>query len=161
MTTRAVAGGLLAAAFLVPLLFMPANSLSVHSDDGSIDFCRPVRNGSALDLVFTNSMFGGDVRESYLVDGIELRRIAFVTELVASAEYYAWNVAIEETEVGYQVMVPEVSFDSIPVLVDEVGAYRLEVQDEMFDLSGMIDGPVSVTIEVKSGSVASRLFDDC
>jgi hypothetical protein len=101
------------------------------------------------------------VRETYKVDGDALRRIAFVTEVAAAAEYYAWTAPIVKTEEGYEVVVPQVSVGAIPVLVDEIGAYRLEVDGEAIDLSGMVDTPESVVIEVESGSVVTRWWRGC
>jgi hypothetical protein len=106
-------------------------------------------------------MFGGEVRESYVVAGDELRRVAFVTENAAAAEYYAWTARIARTEAGYEVIVPQVSFESIPVLVDEIGAYRLEVGEETIDLSGMVGTPESVVIEVHSDSLVVRWLHGC
>jgi hypothetical protein len=156
VSTRAVAGILLVTAFLVSLVFVSRSStqVAVRSDDhaSAIDVCLPVTEGDAISLVFTNSMFGGFVRETWVVDGGTLRRMAFVTEKAASAEYYAWDAPIEVVDGGYQVGAAPLTLDAIPVLVDAVGQYRLESGGRAIDLSGKVEEPTSVVITVETGS---------
>ena len=106
-------------------------------------------------------MFGGIVRESFLVSGDSLTRIGFWTELAAAAEYYAWTMPVETSDAGFDVVVPRESFSSVPVLVDPVGEYQLIVDDNEFGLSGKIDAPTSVVIEVESSMLISGWLEGC
>ena len=106
-------------------------------------------------------MFGGIVRESFLVSGDSLIRIGFWTELAAAAEYYAWTRPIEATASGFEVVIPHESFSSVPVLVDPVGEYQLIVDGERFRMSETFDSPTSVMIEVESSLLVLSWFREC
>jgi hypothetical protein len=161
MTTRVIAGCLLAITLLFGILLTPSQRIVVRSGDESIEICRRIPDGERVGLTFTNSMFGGDVRETYVAAGDSLTRVGFWTEVAAAAEYYAWTRPIDIADGGYEVAVPDESFASVPVLIDEVGNYRLVVADEEFGLSGMVDSPVSIVLEVESSTLISSWITDC
>jgi hypothetical protein len=161
MSTRVAAGLVLVATLLIGMAAMPAPVLRVTSDSGAIDICLPAGTGDPVILTFTNSMYGGEVREQFEVTNEQLVRTRFVTENAASAEYYSWNTAIEVTDDGFEVMVPPESFAVVPVLVDTIGDYRLIVGNREFALSRLVTEPESTRIEVKTMPLVGRVFGGC
>lgn len=161
MSRQVVASLALATTLAIGIAAAPVESVSITSTNGAIGIREPVSAGDRVSLVFTNSMFGGDVRETFDVSDGSLVRSSFVTENAASAEYYAWNAAIEATGDGFEVILPPARFASIPVLIDDVGNYRLVVGDRETDLSALVTSPTSVRIEVVTEPLVLRVFGGC
>ena len=161
MSGRVVAAFARATTLLFGILAAPAESLSVTSERGSIEICVPVSDKDRVDLIFTNSMFGGDVREIYEVSEGDLVRTRFLTENAAAAEYYAWTGGIEAGDDGFEVLLADERFESIPVLVDVVGEYRLIVDERAIDLSALVSEPTSVRIEVRTQPLLLRVLGGC
>jgi hypothetical protein len=114
--------------------------------------CIPLRAGEPVTLVYTHSMYGGDVEETLvpLSDG-RLRRVEMTTANVAAAEYYAYDAPVEPDGKRYRVVVPPADYDAIVVRVDTVGRHRLIVRDEVIDLVPLAGGRHQVRFD------ASRL----
>ncbi len=90
--------------------------------------------GEGVTLVYTHSMYGGDVREQFVPAGRSLRRVDMTTANPAAAEYYASTVSVTEVNGRYRVDAPPADYDEVVVRVDDVGHHRLIVGDETFDL---------------------------
>jgi hypothetical protein len=161
MSTRVATGLVLVATLLIGVAAMPSPVLLVTSASGAIDICLPLGTSEPVILTFTNSMYGGEVREQFEIANGHLVRTRFVTENAASAEYYAWNAAIEVMDDGYEVKVPPESFAFVPVLVDTIGDYRLVAGDEEILLSDMVTEPDSTKISIKTMPLIGRLFGGC
>ena len=156
-----IATSLLAITLLVGVMFTPSNRLVVRSDGGQNIVCERISSGDRVTLTFTNSMFGGAVRETYLVNSDQLTQVSFVTELEAAAEYYAWTLPVLQTNDGFQVLVEPESYSSIPVQVDPRSDYKLTIGNSTFDLSGEVEQPMSVVIELQISSLISTWISGC
>ena len=109
--------------------------------------CRPFP-GEGVTLVYTHSMYGGDVRERFVPSDRSLRRIEMTTANPAAAEYYASTVSVTEIDGRYRVDVPPADYDEIVVRVDDVGRHRLIVGDETVDLLAMTGQAHRVRLDV-------------
>lgn len=123
---------------LVALLLSGALGPSVAVVDdtrGQPLLCRPLGKGERFVLVYTNSMYGGDVRETYEVtsDG-RLRRVAMHTAHPGAADYYAFTADVTREGDLYRIELPDAEFPEIAVRVDQVGAPRLHFVDGELDL---------------------------
>ena len=97
--------------------------------------CRAVEHDEVIVLAYTNSMYGGDVREIYEVtrNGM-LRRVAMHTTHPAAADYYAFTADVIPEGDLYRIDVPATEFPEIAVRIDRVGAPRLIFADGEIDL---------------------------
>jgi hypothetical protein len=109
--------------------------------------CRPFP-ADGVTLVYTHSMYGGDVRERFVPDGRSLRRVEMTTANPAAAEYYATTVSVTEVDGRYRVDAPPATYDQIVVRVDDVGRHRLVIGDEMFDLLALTGQAHRVRLDV-------------
>jgi hypothetical protein len=119
---------MIAVAAIALLLFgAPSPSVLVYDETGDrIVLCRAVEHDDEFVLAFTNSMYGGDVRETYEVTrhGM-LRRVAMHTAHPAAADYYAFTADVIPEGDLYRIDLPEAEFPEIAVRIDRVGAPRL------------------------------------
>lgn len=103
-------------------------------DDGDhVVICAPFPAGGVT-LIYTHSMYGGDVRERFVAADRSLRRVEMTTANPAAAEYYAFTATVTQVGPRYRVDVPPESFPSLIVRVDNVGHHRLVVGDRAYDL---------------------------
>ena len=120
------------------LLLGRAEQPSILVIDGTNDrllYCRALPPVERVVLAYTNSMYGGDVRETYQVTWHgTLRRVAMHTAHPASADYYAFTADVIRDGDLYRIDVPPAEFSEIAVRVDRVGAPRLIFADEEIDL---------------------------
>jgi hypothetical protein len=112
--------------------------------------------GEGVTLVYTHSMYGGDVRERIVPAGRSLRRVDMTTANPAAAEYYASTVSVTEVNGRYRVDAPPADFEEIVVRVDDVGHHRLIVGDETFDLLALTGQAHRVRLDVVRGSWKTR-----
>jgi hypothetical protein len=138
----------LAAIVLVGVLLQPVNVLTMATDNGSVLACRRMQPGSTATLVFTHSMYGGEVRETWRVDGSMLDRVRIETDNAAAAEYYAFDGKVEATEGGFEVFSPPLQTGALPVRVDQIGQHRLRFGADEVSLSDRLDGSVGATMSV-------------
>lgn len=130
----------------------PVSLLRVTSPDRAIAICDIVRRGDAITLIFRNSMFGGDVRETFEVTGDQsLLRTHVITENAASAEYYAWDGRVVPVDGGFQVVVPPQEYKDLTIRVDQVGMHRLRTGDREIALFSELQGsgPRSAAVRVR------------
>jgi hypothetical protein len=134
----------------------PAPTLIVVDETaGQTVFCHQLDSGEHFSLAFTNSMYGGDVRETYVVtsEGM-IRRLTMHTEHPAAADYYAYTVDVVREGDWYRVEAPPAEFAEIAVRIDEVGAPRLNIADQEFPLLTATGNQHRVVLR---GHVTSRL----
>lgn len=159
MRTLLVLAGLLLLSALVisgqPTLVVIATT----ADDGLL-LCRRVEPGDEVRLQFTHSMFGGFVRESWLVtDDAHLERSRFVTENAPAAEYYATDGRVERGTDGFEVLAMPLTEDELVIRVDQRGNHYLRIGGVTVHLAGMIDDSAQVRIRVTAdvpGTCATR-----
>lgn len=140
---------MLAIALVAGAGLTPVTVLRVTSPDRAIAMCASMRRGQVVTLVFRNSMFGGDVRETFEVAGDRLLlRTQVVTENAASAEYYAWDGRVEPVNDGFRVVVPPQAYASLTIRVDQVGRHRLRIGDREIALFPMVPGSAPARLDV-------------
>ncbi|CAA9556872.1 MAG: hypothetical protein AVDCRST_MAG87-1266 [uncultured Thermomicrobiales bacterium] len=158
ISPRAIAGLVLAIVLVAGAGLIPVTVLRVSSPGGEIATCASVRRGEAVTLVFRNSMFGGDVRETFEVAGDRsLLRTRVVTDNAASAEYYAWDGRVEPVADGFQVMVPLQAHAELTIRVDQVGRHRLRIGDREIALFPMVQGSAPARLHIAREPLISRL----
>ena len=148
-----------AALLLAGALLTPAAPAFVVTDlaTGATLLCEPLPPGRRVALVFTHSMYGGDVREVYEVGGDgRLRRIETTTANAAAAEYYAYDGAVTRVGDRFRVDAPAAIFEEIVVRVDRVGAHRLTWDDGALDLLAAAGDRVPVKLSVDQPSLLNR-----
>ena len=139
--TRAVRfGALILSIAAIGALAQPVQILAVETRDENAIVCRRVDRGSTVTLVFTHSMYGGEVRETWRVDGDSLDRVRIVTDNAAAAEYYATDGRIRRVGGGFEVIVPPARIDRLPFRIDHIGNHRLRFDGEDISLAHGIDG---------------------
>lgn len=124
---------------------------------GSIIACRPFPP-DGVTLVYTHSMFGGDVRETFVPSNGMLRRVEMSTANAAAADYYAFTASVSRVGDRFLVEVPPAEYAEIIVRVDDVGRQRLVVGDETIDLLKASGQAHRVRLEVVTSTWASRLW---
>ena len=118
----------------------PPSILVVDETGDRLLHCRALPPGERVVLAYTNSMYGGDVRETYQVTWRgTLRRLTMHTAHPAAADYYAFTADVSRDGELYRVDVPPAEFSEIAVRVDRVGAPRLivaEVETALLSAAG-------------------------
>ncbi len=136
----------------------PVTVFRVMSPDRAIATCGAVRRGDTFILIFRNSMFGGDVRETFAVtDDLSLLRTDVITENAASAEYYAWDGQVVPVDGGFEVVVPPQAYASLTIRVDQVGRHRLRIGDREFALFSEIPGSAAARLYVAREPLISQI----
>jgi len=158
ISSRAIAGLVLAVALVSGAGLTPVTVLRVTSPDGAIAICASVRHGETITLVFRNSMFGGDVRETFEVTADRsLPRTRVVTENAASAEYYAWDGRVQPVADGFEVVVPPQVYPELVIRVDQVGRHRLRIGDREIALFPMVQGSAPARLHVAREPLICRI----
>jgi hypothetical protein len=123
--------------------------VAVDLETGARLACEPLGHGERVVLVFTHSMYGGDVREEYVAgsDG-RLRRVEMTTANAAAAEYYAHDGRVTRLDDRFRVDAPPASFDEIVVRVDDVGRHRLLRNGGELDLLAAVGQGTPVRLDV-------------
>lgn len=121
---------------LLQVLLSPGLGVIAYDETGEETvLCRRLVAGERFVLAYTNSMYGGDVRETFTVTGDgKLRRLAMHTEHPAAADYYAFTVDVVPEGELYRIDLAPAEFNTIAVRIDDVGAPRLLFADGELDL---------------------------
>jgi hypothetical protein len=111
-------------------------SIVVYDETGDrVVLCRPMERDEEIVLAFRNSMYGGDVRETYHVTrNGRLRRVAMHTAHPAAADYYAFTADVIPEGNLYRIDVPPAEYSEIAVRIDRMGAPRFIFADGELDL---------------------------
>lgn len=131
-----VAGFVLAAVVVFGAALSPGQMIAVTTADAGPLVCHPIGRDSSVTLVFTHSMYGGDVRETYVAAlGDRLRRTSIITDNAAAAEYYATDGRISRIDEGYLLLRPETTFDELIFRIDDIGRHRLLIEGDPIALT--------------------------
>lgn len=135
---------------MVPfLLASPTRSVQVQTGSGELVWCGEVASGEIVQVHFTHSMFGGYVRERWLVTPNDtFRRDRFVTENAAAAEYYATDGTSYRADDGYVVPGDALVQSELVIRVDQRGNHYLTVDDETVHLAGLLPQSTQVRIVI-------------
>lgn len=140
-------GTMLAASVLQPVTWLQATT-----DDGTRLACARAGEDTPVTLVFTHSMFGGNVAERYrLRDDGMLERQRIVTDNAAAAEYYATDGRIRQVDGGYEVLVSPFVTERLVIRVDARGDHRLGIGDRTYSLYDQLQASTRVTLEGRHG----------
>ncbi len=123
---------------------------------GAVIACRPFPS-DGVTLIYTHSMFGGDVRETFVASGEMLRRVEFTTANGAAADYYAFTASVSRVGDRFLVDVPPAEYAEIVVRIDDVGRHRLVIGEETIDLLEASGQAHRVRLDVVFSPWASRL----
>ncbi len=152
----------LAAIVLVGVSLQPVTVVTMTTDEDSVLACRRMAPGATVTLAFTHSMYGGEVRETWRVDGSMLERVRIETDNAAAAEYYAFDGRVEWTESGFEVIVSPLTVEALPVRVDQIGQHRLRFGADEVSLSDRVDGSVGATMSLtRMALIDWFLITDC
>lgn len=155
-----VAGLVLATVVMLGIALSPRQLIAVTTEGNEPLVCRPISRNTPVTLVFTHSMYGGDVRETFVAaEGERLRRTSIVTDNAASAEYYATDGRIARIEGGYLLLVPETMFDDLVFRIDGIGQHRLLIGDDTIALTDESIRSRQARLDVVSGTLAGALLD--
>lgn len=145
------AGGLLAP--------IPPGIAVVDEDTGRVVLCQPLPPPDRIALVFTHSIYGGDVVEEYVVTPRRsLRRVSMTTDNAAAAEYYASTGNVLHSGNRFLVDVPDADFPEIALRVGRIGAQRLRLGGETLDLLAMTGDRHRVWLRPRTSSLTDRLL---
>jgi hypothetical protein len=136
---------------------LPAETVVTATDltDGRVIVCRP---GQPMTLVFTHSMYGGDVEETFLPrQGNRLVRVKMTTANAAAAEYYAYVAPVAPEGDRFRLDVPPAVYDEVIVRVDDVGRHRLRFAGDEIDLLTQAGNRHRVQLDSDRLSVVDRL----
>ncbi len=152
-----LAGGVLLVALVAfGSLLMPGPVVTVTTDAGDRIVCRPVAEGRTFALVFTHSMYGGEVRETFAIADKGLIRTAVTTENAAAAEYYAYDGRVEPALDGFRVTVPPLQLDELVIQLDRIGQQRLRFEDTEIVLTEPGTEPTRAILDVTSMPMIAR-----
>ena len=153
----------LAVIALLGALLQPVTFVKVATDDDAILACRRMGHASTVTLVFTHSMYGGEVRETWRTDGPDLVRLGIETDTAAAAEYYAYDGSIERTGDGFEVIVPPLAVDQLPIRVDQIGQHRLRFGPDEVSLATQVEDSAAATMSVTQVALMEWIAgsDDC
>lgn len=143
---------------LAGALFAPRPVVRVQGrETGATLLCLALPPDGRVTLVFQNSLYGGEVRETYRATGDgRLTRIDMTTERAAAAEYYAWDGRVTRVANGYRVTGPPVRTNALPVLLDRIGQHRLRMGDEEYALTTPDMDPIAAELRVATAPVLAR-----
>jgi len=107
---------------------MPVQVLRVRSSvDGRILWRVPVRNGSIVDLAYTNSLFNAATTERFTVYNGYLRPVEISSEKQAVLEHLALDPPYERRGDRVVAKGRSVLFAELPIRIGQTGQQRLEI----------------------------------
>lgn len=139
---------------MVPMLMTsPQKSIHVRNESGASVWCGPAKTYDVVELQFTHSMFGGYVKERWLITpDNRLDRDRFVTENAAAAEYYATDGSSYRADDGFVVPGEPLQQSELVIRVDSRGNHYLRVDNHTIHLAGIVHESTQVRISVESGN---------
>jgi hypothetical protein len=144
---------------VIGVLLQPVSVLRVITNDGDVLACRRMGRGDAVTLVFTHSMYGGEVRETWRVDGDVLVRVDIVTDNAAAAEYYATDGETRRVPGGFEVVAPPLRAETLPFRIDQIGDHRLRFGDEEISLADRVEGSAGARMSATQVPLIARIVD--
>lgn len=136
---------------MLPVLLLPTpRSVQIHTPTGDVIWCSPVKVGDTLQLQFTHSMFGGFVREDWLVtQSNQLERSRFVTQNAAAAEYYATDGTSYQDDDGFVVPGEPLVESGLTVRANSRGDHVITVNQNYIHLIEVLPESTQVRISVE------------
>jgi hypothetical protein len=157
--TTGLAGGVLLVALVATgSVLMPGPVVTLTTDAGDRIACRSVAEEETFALVFTHSMYGGEVRETFAIADQRLIRTAVTTENAAAAEYYAYDGQVEPDPDGFRVIVSPLPLDEVVIQLDRIGQQRLRFGDTEIALTEPGTEPTRAILKVASMPLIARVF---
>lgn len=155
----AVASLVLATVVVLGATLSPVRMIAVTAVGSDPIVCHPIGRDVTVTLVFTHSMYGGDVRETFTTaPGNGLRRTSIITDNAAAAEYYATDGRIARIDEGYLLLQPEQTFDELVFRIGDVGGHRLVIDGTTIALTNDPDRSRQARLAVVPGTAAGSLL---
>ncbi|MDQ3540774.1 MAG: DUF1850 domain-containing protein [Chloroflexota bacterium] len=155
----AVAGLVLATVVMLGAALSPVRMIAVTTAEEGALVCHPIGRDSTVTLVFTHSMYGGDVRETYVAAPSDrLLRTSIVTANAAAAEYYATDGRIFRIAKGYRLLVPEQTFDHLVFRIDDIGKHRLLIDGDTIALTDESGQSRQARLDVAPSTIGGALL---
>jgi hypothetical protein len=111
---------------------MPVQVFRVRSAaDGRILWRVPVRNGSIVDLHYTNSVYDAATTERFIVYNGHLRPVEISSEKQAVLEYLALDPPYERRGGRIVAKGRRVLFAELPIRIGRTGRQRLEIDGRL------------------------------
>lgn len=125
---------------------------------GNVVLCRPLADDGRVALIFTHSMYGGDVIEEFVAAGDgRMRRTGMTAENAAAAEYYAYSRDVMPEGARFRIDLPEQDFEELIVRVDRIGEHRLIIASDEIDLLSRTGDRHQVRIQLRSSGPLDRV----
>ncbi|HYH11600.1 MAG TPA: DUF1850 domain-containing protein [Thermomicrobiales bacterium] len=140
-------------------LAQPVSVLRVVTTEGEVLACRAMGRDDRVTLVFTHSMYGGEVRETWRAEAGDLARVRIVADRAAAAEYYATDGATRPVEGGFEVVAPPLRVPELRFRVDQIGNHRLRFGDEEIAVAENVGGSAGSTMSVARVPLILRVID--
>lgn len=151
---------LLAAVTLAGLLLQSVSVLRVVTLAGDVLACRVMGRDDRVTLVFTHSIYGGEVRETWRLAAGDLARERIVADKAAAAEYYATDGATVRVEGGFEVVAAPLNVPELRFRVDQIGNHRLRfADDEEIPMAEGVDGSAGAVMSVARVPLIVRIVD--
>ncbi len=152
--------GLVAVMVVAGVAMTPVTLVTVTGEAGETIVCERVDQESSISLIFTHSMYGGEVTETFQpVSPSALLRTSILTDNAAAAEYYAWDGQVRPSGERFEVIMPDQEFSSLPIQVDQIGAHRLTIDDATVDMAAMVDGSEGVRLSLVTRPLVTQLLE--
>jgi hypothetical protein len=125
----------------VAWFIMPVQVLRVRSaTDGRLIWRVPVRNGSIVDLNYTNSLYNAATTERFAVFNGHFRPIEISSEKQAVLEYLSLDPPFERRGDRIVAKGRNILFAELPIRIGQTGQQRLEVGGRVIPLYEMGTG---------------------
>ncbi|MGH2562181.1 MAG: hypothetical protein ACRDJH_24235 [Thermomicrobiales bacterium] len=148
---------LFALCVIVAIASIPRVTVVTATDltTGRVILCAPAQ---PITLLFTHSMYGGDVEETFVPrpDG-RITRIEMTTANEAAAEYYAYTAPVIRDGDRFRLDIPPAAFEEVIVRVDAVGRHRLKVAGTEIDLLEATGDKHRVKLDSANVTIVDRL----
>lgn len=143
---------------MLPALLQPTGPwLQLRTGDGELVSCLAVRPGDTVTLQFTHSMYGGYVRETWVVTPEnQLKRDRIVTENAAAAEYYATEITPVRAADGWEVPGEQIELPKLVVRVNQRGNHQLWIESRSIPLHTLVPGSTQVHLSVEPDTCAQE-----
>lgn len=111
---------------------MPTEAASTlvvrRADEQDVVLCRADVAGQSFSLIFTHSMYGGQVIERYVVNADQtMTRTSITTDNAGAAEYYGSYGEVIREAGRYKLRVPPLQLAELRFIADSTGDHRLRV----------------------------------
>ncbi|HEX2184977.1 MAG TPA: hypothetical protein VHN78_05680 [Chloroflexota bacterium] len=119
----------------------PAVEVRDLDEGGRLLATVPLLAPGTFDLLFTHSMYGGEVVETYRVAGQpspRLERSAVRTERSGAAEYYARYGDFRRGSEGWVLETERLELARLPLRVDRTGSPAIQVGARRLPLLGLV-----------------------